>query len=290
MDSFLPLLLHRIQQDNLRPAPSWTHRPQIPPTQWAWIHKECKRPSDFDALQLRQKVIGSPTAITHYATCEYGNVIVIASPPFSPMEDIPWQLWGRILRLFHGKNAAPFTIYFLASPSLRVPPSSIREPIRPQHINGGYTYPCRPDTIVIYRAEDATRVLLHELQHASCLDKQEKGIDHVEAETEAWAEVLYIAFLSRGDPEQWATLWNRQWKWIRSQNKRVAQHSKSASEPYPFPWRYTLGKEETLWRWRVPSSSSSLLSSHSITSLRLTVPPLATHKREHNVRTSSVVL
>ncbi len=290
MDSFLPLLLHRIQQENRHPPPSWKHRPQIPPTQWAWLQKECNRPSDFDALRLRQHVLGSPTATPHYATCEYGSVIVVSSPPFSPMKDIPWNLWGRILRLFHTKQVAPFTIYFLASPSLRTFPSSAHEPIQPQHINGGYTYPCRPDTIVIYRAEDATRVLIHELQHASCLDKQEKGIDHVEAETEAWAELLYVALLSRGDPAQWVILWDRQWKWICSQNKRVAQHLKSASSPYPFPWRYTLGKEEILRRWFSSSSPSSPSPSSSPSSLRLTVPPLTKQKQENSVRLSSVVL
>ena len=37
----------------------------------------------------------------------------------------------------------------------------------------------------IYKAEDATRVLIHELMHSSCADNHENGIDIVEAETEA---------------------------------------------------------------------------------------------------------
>ena len=290
MDSFLTLLLHQIQRDERRPPPTWTHHSRIPAARWKWLRNECQTPSDFDALQLRQQLLRSPTAVPHYATCAYGAVTVVAEPPLSPMEDIPWNLWGRILRLFHGTHRTPFSIYFLASPSLRTFPASSREPIRPQHINGGYTYPCRPDTIVIYRAEDATRVLLHELQHASCLDKQEKGIDHVEAETEAWAELLYTAFLSRGHPARWRMLWARQWAWLTAQNRKVSQHLRASSSdnpPYPFPWRYTLGKEDVLRRWGLMAVPST---SRPTASLRLTPPPLPEQQREQGVRLSSVVL
>ena len=287
MDVFLPLLLQRIRLDYEQPAPHWAHRTPIPPRQYTWLQRECASPSDFDALRLRQRTLQSPRATTHYATCEYGSVAVISEPPMKPLHDIPWDLWGRILRLFRVKH--PFHIYFLASPSLRQFPRTPAEPIQPEHINGGYTYPCRPDTIVLYRAEDATRVLIHELHHASCLDHPERGVDHVEAETEAWAEVIYTALLSRGDPARWATLWARQWAWLTSQNRRVVRHfPTSSSTPYPFPWRYTIGKEETIRRWfvRLPPSSPSSPSS----SLRLTVPPTSEQKKQQGIRSSSLLL
>lgn len=305
MESFLPILLHRIQQEYKQPPPPWKHHHLIPPDQWRWITEDCKKPSDFDTLRLRQQLIDSPTATRYYGTCEYGSVAVLSEPPLSPAEDIPWNLWGRILRLFRGKK--PFTIYFLASPSLRQFPASQHEPIQPRHINGGYTYPCRPDTIVLYRAEDATRVLIHELQHASCLDHPERGVDHVEAETEAWAEILYTALLSRGDPLQWDILWTRQWAWLTSQNKKVRKQIKTSgsdSKPFPFPWRYTIGKEDTIRRWfsslpssSLPSSSlpsSSLPSAHPssspTTSLRLTIPPSPEQQQKEGVRASSLIL
>jgi hypothetical protein len=198
-------------------------------------------------------------------------------------------LWGRILRLCF--TSQPFTIYFLASPSLRQFPSSPSSPsaIRPEHINGGYTYPCRQDTIVIYRAEDATRVLIHELQHALCLDHPERGIDQVEAETEAWAELLYTAFLAKGEFTQWKRIWSRQWRWIQAQNQQVARHMRSPLSQ-EFPWRYTIGKEQVLRKWLLPVSSGSSVSSSVQGSLRLTAPPTKQQKQEQGIRSSSIVL
>lgn len=291
MDALLTLLLQRIRQEYEHPPPRWTHRTHIPSVQYEWLRKECSTPSEFDALRLRQTTFELPNAQTHYATCSYGSVAVISAPSIRPREDIPWDLWGRMLRLFSSSSSSssPFRIFFLASPSLRTFPTHSSEPITPQNINGGYTIPCRTDSIVIYRAEDATRVLLHELQHALCLDHPERGLDQVEAETEAWAEILYTAFLSRGDPSRWKTLWARQWNWLTAQNRRVEQHFPSSpSSPFPFPWRYTVGKEETLRRWwsHLPTRTATAVPS----SLRLTVPPTSEQKRKENIRPSSVML
>ena len=66
--------------------------------------------------------------------------------------DLPWDLWGRILRLFSEPWRKSFKIFFLANKSLREFPEG-DDPITPENINGGYTYRCDPETIVIYRAE-----------------------------------------------------------------------------------------------------------------------------------------
>ena len=291
MESFIDIVLQRIKRDASQAPPPWSFTETIPVTHWKWIQKECQADSDFDTLRLRQRVLTHPKKQPLYATCPYGSIVVCAESTVAPLQDIPWDLWGRILRLFYKKQ--PFTIYLLASPSLRVFPSHF-SPIRPQNINGGYTYPCRPDTIVLYRAEDATRVLIHELQHASCLDHPERGIDMVEAETEAWAELFYTALLAKGDPAVWKRIWTRQWKWIRHQNQRVARHMRSPLSK-EFPWRYTLGKEEVIRSW-FPASSLSLSLSLSpdsqgpSVSLRLTVPPTTQQKREQGVRPSSTIL
>ena len=289
MESFIDIVLQSIKHDATIVPPSWSFTETIPTPLWKWIQKECQADSDFDTLRLRKRVLQQKQQKqqkqTLYATCPYGSIVVCAEGTIHPLHDIPWDLWGRILRLFYKKH--PFTIYFLASSSLRLFPAHYSSPIRPENINGGYTYPCRPDTIVIYRAEDATRVLIHELQHASCLDHPERGIDWVEAETEAWAELFYTALLAKGNRDKWNKVWSRQWKWIQQQNEQVARHMRSPLSK-EFPWRYTIGKEEVIRGWfpSLPSSSSS----SSIPSLRLTVPPTAEQKREHGIRPSSTIL
>jgi hypothetical protein len=218
---------------------------------------------------------------------------------------IPWGLWGRILRLYVEAGTAPTPpssrkyieagdahashspskkakIFFLASPHLRTIPKNPRTPIGPPNINGGYTYHCNMETIVIYRAEDATRVLIHELQHASCLDHVENGTDLVEAETEAWAELLYAGLLSQGKKALFHELVQKQADWMSTQNAEVKKHIKGRQ----FPWRYTVGKEEVWERWGIRSVRSveeaklppnPLQQAHSVNptihSLRLTPPP-----------------
>ena len=291
------LLLERIRQEYQRPPPRWKLS-SVPPPLEKWIRQEARAPSDFDTLRLRENVLNHPSQSVVYATCPYGD-LVIYFEQYDPA-DLPWELWGRILRLFY--EGQRFTVYLLASSVPRQFPSSSRSPIQPKHINGGYTYPCRTDTIVIYRAEDATRVLLHELQHASCLDHHEHGVDLVEAETEAWAELLYTVLLARGDPQKWHRSWNHQWSWIQQQNERVRRHIRNTE----FPWRYTLGKEEILRSWfpSLPASASPASASPASASpasasaspasptdsLRLTAPPTATQKREQGVRPSSTFL
>lgn len=278
----IDLLLHRIRQEYQRPPPKWVLSSSIPSAHQRWIHQEAQTPSEFDALQLRKNVLQYPSQSVVYATCPYGS-LVIYFERYDPA-DLPWDLWGRILRLFY--EGQRFTVYLLASSTPRRFPSSRSHPspVKPEHINGGYTYPCRTDTIVIYRAEDATRVLLHELQHATCLDHHE-GVDRVEAETEAWAELLYIALLAKGDPHAWRRSWARQWSWIQQQNKQVRRHVTPHS--MDFPWRYTLGKEEILRGWFPPPHPAPIAPSDS---LRLTVPPTAVQKREQGIRPTSVFL
>jgi len=212
-------------------------------------------------------------------TCPYGTVHVIHNGDITE-HDIPWGLWGRILRLYREKGK-PYTIFFLASPHLREFPR--QGPITPYNINGGYTYPCNHDTIVLYRAEDATRVLIHELQHSACLDNHALGIDRTEAETEAWAELLYCALLSQGSKSQFHKLIQEQSAWILGQNERVRQFIGTSAA---FPWRYTVGKEEVWRRWSILKGSKKIRTN----SLRLTMPPSQAMKQLFGVSVKSTVL
>lgn len=295
MNESIDIILEMIRKEYAISPPIWKKQhswSSVPVARRHWIEKECEEDSEFDTLRLRKRMIGLAarrnTEVT-YATCMYGEIIAIYEGQQSE-EDIPWELWGRILRLHSASRSkpTPYTIYFLASESRRLFPDTVRESIRPHNINGGYTYPCQHHSIVIYRAEDATRVLLHELQHASCLDHHEEGIDQVEAQTEAWAEILYTALLTRGSLRGWSTQWARQWNWILQQNQRVKRHMKSALST-EFPWRYTLGKEKIFREWfhSLPPTFRQVSVENS---LRLTVPPTLEQKRSHGIRPQSIIL
>jgi len=272
--------------------PTWKILPTCPESDMLFLKKECNAPSEFDPMQLRKAMIdGLDHATSHMtvASCPYGTVYAVYHKP-TDHRNIPWELWGRILRMYtekNGKNTEPFKIFFLANDTVRQFPKG-SAPIQPTNINGGYTYPCNHATILIYRAEDATRVLLHELMHACCLDTPENGIDHVEAETEAWAELVYAGFLSEGNMKQLHALIAKQSAWMIEQNKKVKQHMKSVMD---FPWRYTVGKEEVWRRWGIlvePSNSEDSLRIGN--SLRLTSPPDHRHKRRYNIGIHSTIL
>ena len=249
-----------------------------------FLKTECMKDSKFDLMNKRiimyDKMITKESNVI-CRTCKYGQIFTICDDP------IPWELWGRILRMYY--EGKPIKVFFLGHPSLRTFPKSIIEnvnsefSITPEHLNGGYTYTCNTETIVIYRAEDATRVLIHELQHASCLDKY-KDIDLVEAETEAWAELIYIGLLSGGKKNIFNDMLNKQSEWIVKQNARVKKY---IGKTRTFPWRYTVGKEDVWRRWNILQNFESGLK---VNSLRLTYPPNDLLKRRFNVSTYSTIL
>jgi hypothetical protein len=238
-----------------------------------FLRRECNKDSEFDQTNKRKKMFdglenGNSTIIT--LKCKYGQIMAVFDT-LEQMAELPWDLWGRILRMFSNTDThKPFKIFFLANTSLRLFPAS-KEPIQPENINGGYTYRCNPETIVIYRAEDATRVLIHELQHSCCLDNVDHGLDLVEAETEAWAELFYIAILSQGHARIFNNLLQKQSEWIIKQNIKVKKHMKNPLST-EFPWRYTVGKEEIWSSWNILKKTT--VSEDIVgNSLRLTHPP-----------------
>lgn len=255
-------------------------------TDHEFLEKECSTPSEFDPFGWRKQMYDmylNGNAVVDVRECAYGRVVALG---LRSVEDvlagIPWGLWGRILRLYRVAAHPKAKIFFLASPYLRTIPSG-STPLGPENINGGYTYHCNMETIVIYRAEDATRVLLHELQHASCLDHMEHGVDIVEAETEAWAELLYAGLLSQGEKPLFHELVKKQADWMQAQNAVVKRHIHHERQ---FPWRYTVGKEEVWERWGLlERHSRATRASHTshMHSLRLTPPPSAALKRDFGV-------
>jgi len=283
-------LLDIIRHEFTKSAPIWTTSNSY--DDMPYLEKECNQESEFDPHQIRKNMIDrakNGKSSIHINTCKYGQVLVIYDND-TQYNDIPWALWGRILRLYtesFSKNNKLFKIFFLASPHLREFPAN--GPIGPTNINGGYTYPCNHETIMIYRAEDATRVLIHELMHSCCLDKMENGVDQVEAETEAWAELIYIGLLSRGTSQFYSML-QKQSEWICNQNEKVKTY---ITTPKQFPWRYTIGKEDVWRRWNIIKRGSIIKHGPKIDvgqSLRLTCPPNATLKKLFGVSKNSTIL
>ena len=341
--ALLDATLALIQAEYKKPDVIW-REVSVNAKELAFLERECTKIVGFDPKGWRKEMFQRykrGLARMEVRECDHGRVVVIYD---NPKQTVPWGLWGRILRLY-GVSAC---IYFLAHPALRhfpkgpirinnvsasypiVSPSDSNKPIGPIHINGGYNYPCNAEEVMIYRAEDATRVLIHELQHASCLDSTPESrrilsrvpretdstpesrrilshkhhhdeTDAVEAETEAWAELLYAAVLSQGKRDVFHRLVQEQAAWFINQNEQVKKHMKS---PTQFPYRYTIAKEAVWRRWGLVKDMVSTATSHSLRlhagaapsqltpqhSLRLTPPPSAALKRVFGVSPDSTIL
>lgn len=268
------------------------------------IKNELNKKSEFDAMCLRSQaitILNDNKSMCIVKTSDVGKITAILFPDMSA-SDIPWELWMRILRAFRGyvvdesQSPPPVHILFSMHPSIRKFPEK-GSAIQPSDINGGYTYSCNfgkqqeNRTIVIYRAEDATRVLIHELFHYYCTDNHKLGIDIVEAETEAWAELFYCGFLSRGDIRLFEEYIKRQSVFMILQNLQLYRngHIRSSS-PLMFPWRYTVGKQETWNRWGILEHPDYFIRPHDMSSLRLTIRPSHWLKQKFAVPDTSVVL
>lgn len=247
---------------------------------------ECLKEDPFDQIQSKRR---------HYERMKAGNVPLVLKQPNATLvalledpsqaEEIPWTLWSQIVQLFKRPDNKSYTIFFCADPSKRHMPKP-GEIAKPFHINGGYTYPCDPNCVFLFRAEDATRVLIHELMHASCCDNTALHLEQREADTEAWAELFWCAFMSQGSLKTLKSLVQKQDVWSRSQNARLLRDKNLAPGPMGFPWRYTIGKTELWAKWGLVSDSPV----EPITSLRLTMPPTKAMKKMFGVSQTSTIL
>lgn len=298
MSILVNTLLDRVKKEFSLPEVVWENA-EPDQKEMNFLKEECNKESEFDPINKRKKMYDAMMNGNLYVLvckCEYGKIIAVFET-MNQIGELPWGLWGRILRLFSESWRKPFKVFFLANRNLREFPSG-NKLITPENINGGYTYSCNPETIVIYRAEEATRVLIHELQHSCCLDKQENGIDIVEAETEAWAELFYMAILSQGKKYIFNDLIKRQSEWMIKQNKKVRQHMINPDSPIDknqlnimeFPWRYTIGKEEVWDRWGILRRDEMKPYINIGNSLRLTFPPSYILKDRFNILRESTIL
>lgn len=266
------------------------------------LQRECETPSEFDQIFSRKHfwALYQAGQIDPVVRTTVGGTLVALLHDKEQLNEIPWTLWSTILQLYKRPDGKSYTIYFCAHPALRTFPTKKHHPVTPLNINGGYTYPCDSTCVFIYRAEDATRVLIHELFHAACSDTPNKSLDETEAETEAWAELVWCGFMGGGDLKKTAKAIEDQASWIHHQNRRLQEdgHMKhtgqvvGAPSPNPFPWRYTVGKEHVWARWGLatPADTANDKCDDHAHSLRLTFHPTAAMKRMWKVTEKSTIL
>lgn len=250
-------------------------------------------PSPFDPLNLREQVFNDLQAGKAKLMCKSGllgtaKVLAIVYPDTK----IPWELFGRIFSAFGSSKTKPWRVIWFAHPRKREFPltqttntikantlnSSLHneenQPIQPVHINGGYAYACAPETIVIYREEEAARVLVHELLHAACTDDMNKPEEVREVLTESWAEVFLVAILAKGSLAKAKKLWAIQAQWIVDQ-ETVLKGDYNVLGPLNYAWRYTVGRRGVLermgLRFPAPSADPMFMLGGS---LRFTSPSL----------------
>jgi hypothetical protein len=236
------------------------------------MQEQVENESNFDTLGLRSalwKDLQEGNAKLVCKTCESAKVVYIQKGGVEP----PWDLWARI---FQWLGKAPATqenpnpkwrvFWFPSEVKRQYPP--VGEEVGPSSINGGYSYACRSDTIVIYRKEEATRVLVHEILHAACCDPKTNVLPIREANTETWAELLLVALLSEGSERKAQTLWGIQSQWIANQNE-ILRSRFGIQGPDDYAWRYTLGREEILSSLKIELPEAQKVKTRSS---RLTSP------------------
>jgi hypothetical protein len=225
-------------------------------------------PNDpFDKGKLKEYCIGKYNlgkADILKSTCQYGEIIIVSlhESPFRPS----WNTWWRAVRLLSKNN--PVKIVIFGHPKRREIDHTTRS-IGPEELNGGSANRCDPRTIVIYRKEEATRVLIHELMHANCSDPYYKTTPHIEADTEAWAEMILCGLCAKGRVAPWINYMKQQITWTLRQSTYLRKKF-SVFGSGDYAWRYITGKLE-VWESlgiRIPWNTTS---DRPIQSLRFTV-------------------
>jgi hypothetical protein len=229
------------------------------------------RDSQFDPLKLRQNLweLGEHRKATILSkSCDYAKVLWI-QPEGTDIEP-PWEDWGRVFQwLGYAPQGLKWTVFWFPAHIKRIlPPKG--NAVGPESLNGGYCFPCNPTIIVVYRFEEATRVLLHEVLHAACTDPPYASLPIKEATTETWAELFLVALCSKGDTEKAKRFWALQRQWISNQN-HILQKQYHVRSLEDYAWRYTVGRAFILHDLRIELPAPK---SQKGNSSRLTHPAL----------------
>lgn len=256
---WLPDFLQTAVKEMKTPLPTRTNNQPLP-EDIQWIEEQI-HDTHFDKLGLKQEMFKrfqQGGAQIYKQTCSLGTFLVVSSEPI-PQE--VWDEWWHCVRFLH---ASPVRIVVFSNPTKRAfPPRG--HPIGPEHINGGSTIPCDARTIVIYRKQEASRVILHELLHASCSDPYHKQTPFIEADTEAWAELCLIALRTKGDPRAFSDHWKRHLVYSVDLCVRLSQEH-GVNTPADYGWRYTKGRLD-VWKhlgFQIPEPSGKPQRQHTL--------------------------
>lgn len=258
------ILLQRVQEEYRNPPPTFQ---EVGPSDSdiQYVTQLCKKKDSFDTLQLKYdfyKRLQKNTAIIHKTTSSHGDILLLTfqNDSYNP----PWKTWWRAIRLL---SPNPVRVVIFAHPKKRLPPPH-GNPLTEEHVNGGMTQRCNEKTVIVYRKEEATRVLIHELFHANCSDPYTLPIPHLEADTEAWAELVLCAMIAKGDPIEWKKQLDYQVKYALTQaNSAKTYHDVEDADDYA--WRYLTGRLD-VWRHLGLNFPMKLPSIEKVKSLRFT--------------------
>lgn len=226
------------------------------------ILEQSKEDSSFDVLKLRSTMLKDVQEGRAHLVCrrlvggDAGGAPAKILALVYPGTKIPWKLFAKIFLAFGRPKKASWRVVWFAHPTPRQFPVTIgynglaksldpHPKVGPEHVNGGYAYPCEPGTIVIYREEEAARVLVHELLHASCTDNMNHTESQREVLTESWAELFLTAIQAGGSKMRAAKLWRIQAQWIADQ-EAILTRDYGVTTPEHYAWRYTVGRRQTL--------------------------------------------
>jgi hypothetical protein len=204
------------------------------------MKQEADTGKEFDTLGLKQGVWTEYSKGKYQEHCYESSIARIVALLPAGMT-IPLEDWGAILQWFGpSRDGKPWKIYWFGATVPRKFPGH-GQALEAAHLNGGYTIVCSTAGIFIYRIEEATRVLIHEMLHAACLDPNTDDIQVRESTVETWAELILIAFRAKGSRTKAATLWAKQAQWIADTNNRAAtaHNVRNASK---YGYRYLNGR------------------------------------------------
>ena len=257
----------------MSPASRWVNcKPE--PEELAAAETEATTGAQFDRLGLKQGVWQGYKNGTVKLVCKRLGTIarVLVFLP-AGVQEPDWNMWGQVFHWFgRAANKKPWKVTYFAAERQREFPEEGQD-LGPEHVNGGYTMPCSTHGIFIYRYEEHTRVLIHEMVHAACLDEQEWSIPEREAMVETWAELILIALVSKGRPLTAKRLWVAQSHWIADTNWK-AKHVNNTHDLTDYAWRYLVGREQMYQRLGVALPAPRPVHGRMARSLRFTHPML----------------
>lgn len=232
-----------------------------------YIYSHCQENDPFDTLRLKQEcyeAYRNGDAIIQKCTSVWGEILVVEMKNAQFVK--PWKTWWRAIRLLVNK---PVRIVIFGHPRERLMPTKPGQPVEAEHINGGMAMRCDPGTIVLYRQEELTRVLVHELFHASCSDPYHEETPQIEADTEAWAEMVLCAMAAKGELQPWIRRMRDQIEYSVRQST-TARILYGVRSPQDYAWRYLTGRLD-VWRKLGIHIPASLSNDSPVRSLRLTL-------------------